>query len=185
MHRAFPPPQGPGFDQVHTEEEIIDNSGDESERYENDSDGYENDDDYPPVIEEEYQFTLDEILGDEGFELDRCEICNGLWLDCFGCVPEPQVDSRESTSFREHARQVRRSQRRTHETEAEREERVHIRDQSRLNSPAQEDRVFWEETSQEDTRDENETVESEKEGQQDEDTAEGQTDCDSRNCGTL
>lgn len=174
LHRAFPPPQGPGFDQVHTEEDNAD-----------DSDGYENDDDYPSVTEEEYDLTLDEILGDEEFELDRCEFCNRLWLDCPGCGPEPQVDTRESSSFREHARQVRRRQRRANEAESEQEERIQNRNQQLLNSSVQYDRDVCEQTSEQDTSDEDETGESEKEGQQDEHTAEGQTDCDLHNRGTL
>lgn len=178
LHRAFPPPISTGFDQVPAEEDIADDNG-------NDCDGYEHDVDYPPVIEEDDELTLDGLQGDEEFELDRCGICNGLWLDCLGCGLEPQVNTRVSSSFREHARQVRRRQRSANETEVEQGERIHNRNQRGLNPPVQYDRYAWEQTSEQETSDEDETGESEKEGQQDEDTAEGQRDCDLRNRGTL
>lgn len=184
LHRAFPPPQGPGFDEAHTESDDEEDQGeDEDEDEEVDENGCRNDDDYPPVIEQEYEFPLDEISGDAGFELDRCENCNRLWIECFGCGSEPQVDPRESSSFREHAREVRRRQRRANETQAERDERVHVRDQRPLNPPAPRDRDFWEETSDEDTSEEDEQGEAEQVG--DQETEAGQTNSDPHNSGTL
>lgn len=162
---------------MHTEDE--DESVDES--------GYQNGDEYPPIIEdieEEYEFSLEDIVGDDGFELDRCEICNGLRIDCDGCEPEPQVDPRESSSFREHARVVRRRQRLANETGVEREERVHVRNQRRLNPPAPHDRIFWEETTDEDTSEEDEQEEGQHVGQQEETDAD-HTNCDLHSPGTL
>lgn len=187
LHRAFPLPQGPGFDQVHTDDDDDEDEEEEEDKDEDgsvDSNGCRNDDEYPPIVEEEYEFPLDQIIGDDGFELDRCEICNRLWIDCYGCRSEPQVDPRESSSFREHARQVRRRQRRANETEAEREERVHVRNQRRLNPPAPRDREFWEETTDEDTSEEEEGEEGEQ-VEHPEETEEGQINCDPHSSGIL
>lgn len=164
----FPPPQGPGFD--HGPDEDGGDDGEDGDGGDDGDDGdYGNDDDYDIEIEEEeYEFTLDEITGDAEFPLDRCTICNGLWIDCFGCQPQAQVDLQESTPFLEHARAVRRRQRRAHETEAEREERIHVRNQRRLNPPSSHERAFWEETSEEGTSEEDEQGEGEQVGREDE-----------------
>lgn len=185
LHHAFPLPQGPGFDRVHDEDD--------------DEGNYLDDDDYEPIVEEEYEFSLDDIQGDDGYELDKCTICNGLWIECLGCQPQAPVNLRETTPFRQHAREVRRRQRRANETEAEREERIHVRNQHRLNPPAPRDREFWEDTSEEDTSEEdiiiedtNEEDTSDKDDQgegkqvgQEEETEAGQTNYGPHDSGPL